>query len=85
MAAGHDEIRAGFRQGAGENLAEAAAGAGDNGYLAGEIEEFVGGVWAHDAFPRGQNHLYQIRFAGVQTREPCGASVERSNGGNQAA
>ena len=47
VAAGDDEIRAGFRQGAREDLAQAAAGAGDDGYLAGEIEEFVGGVWAH--------------------------------------
>ena len=33
MAAGEDEVGAGFGQGAGEVLAQAAAGAGDEGYL----------------------------------------------------
>jgi len=38
MAAGQDQVGAGFRESAGEVLAEAAAGAGDDGYLAGEVK-----------------------------------------------
>ena len=47
FAAGEDEVGAGFGEGAGEMLAEAAAGAGDDGDLAGEIEEVVAGngIW----------------------------------------
>ena len=43
MAAGEDEIGAGFGESAGEMLAEAAAGAGDDGDLPGKIEEIVAG------------------------------------------
>ena len=39
VAARHRDVGAGLREGAGEVLAEAAAGAGDEGDLAGEIEE----------------------------------------------
>jgi len=39
VAARHRDVGAGLREGAGEMLAQAAAGAGDEGDLAGEIEE----------------------------------------------
>ena len=52
VAAGEDEVGAGAGERAGEVLAEAAAGSGDEGDSAGEVEELrVGGgnllCWSH--------------------------------------
>jgi hypothetical protein len=60
FAAGEDEIGAGFGESTREMLAEAAAGAGDDGDLAGEIEEFFtwNGVW-HFSTRRAATHLFR--------------------------
>ena len=70
-------------------LAEAAAGAGDDGDLAREIEEIVARnwIWHWRDFARvalgvlswSQNHFQQTCFAGVKAFEPCGAVFERGN------
>ena len=60
MTAGQDEVGSSFGQCAREVLAEAAAGSGDEGHVAGKIEEsFIGGV-AHGCSIRCENHLHQF-------------------------
>src|SRR5579871_3052829 len=66
-------------------LAETAAGARDDGDLAGKIEEVVAGcgVWhllarrsRLGAFSWSENNLQQARFTGVETVEPRGTVFE---------
>jgi len=57
-AAGEDQVGSGFGQCASEILAEAAAGSGDHGNLAGEVKERIG----HAALSgRGVSTIF-IRF-----------------------
>ena len=50
FAAGEHQIGSGFRQGPRKVLSQAAAGAGNDGHLAGQIEEFVVGRLSGLAF-----------------------------------
>jgi hypothetical protein len=90
VAAGEDEIGASFCESAREMLAEAAAGAGDDGNLASEIEKiFTGSGIGHFfvahlcAFSRSENHFQQARFAGVKAVKPYGAVFQWNDLRNQ--
>ena len=87
LAAGEDEVGAGVGERAGEVLAEAAAGAGDEGDLAGEIEEMLAHALLRLRFAtvsRGvEDDLHQVRLARVEALEPLRAVFQRSDGGDQ--
>jgi hypothetical protein len=57
LAARHDDLRAGLRQRARDRFADAAAGAGDDGDLAAEIEQRGGAV--------GRGHRRLLSMAGM--------------------
>ena len=81
MAAGEDQVCSRFGQCASEILAEAAAGTGDQGDLAGEVEERVRSCFG--LRPRGENDLHQIWLMRVKALEPARAFCERRDGGDE--